>query len=341
MHKRNRFGVVTNPGRTIKDFYIFPLAADQDPHPSLLPFNGVGLEEKRARPNYLLGLLVKKSKHTASLNHQQHSKQEHVDRSAHYSPNYSSSAKASALTTTPPRNESKSQKRSYTPPPPAGNSSSYDVSYTPPRKEKYQDEPYDPEEGLDFRLTKRQKKEHRHSIRPLEDAADAQANERTVEPAAQPAAQHVSPTKNLANLLEYLSKTGKLSEKGSSSTILNEIAKISSSEEQQLLLKELKRKVEESERQLEIKRRAAENAFSQATSSNNFDSNCIPGLDGDFSSITDTRETEEISSIAPNDLEIPDSWKVIIEKYSNNEETSKPSEYSLISLKSLFCLFDY
>lgn len=218
------------------------------------------------------------------------------------------------------------------------------VSYTPPRKEKYQDEPYDPEEGLDFRSIKRSKKDHYHRHTRNVEAEHSPVDSRTYKESgggddvAPPSKSHISPTKNLANLLEYLSRVGKLSEKGSTSIILNEIAKISSSEEQQLLLNELKRKVEESERQLEIKRKAAENAFNQATSSNNFDSNCIPGLDGDFSSVPDVKESDEASSLlVPNDLEIPDGWKEIIEKYSNTEESSsKPSsEYSFFFLVSL------
>lgn len=353
MHDRNRFGVVTNSSRTIKDFYIIPLASDQEPHPSLLPFNGIGLEERLNRPDYLLGVLVRKSK-PSSLNHQ-HSKLDSVDKSGHYSPSYSFSSRvppAALAATTPPRNEPKTQKRSYTPPPPAhsrhpakssgsenSNSNSMeDASYTPPRKEKYQDEPYDPEEGLDFRSIKRQKRGHRHSSRsaegePTESAGSSPTKydhrQRNTDKDHRQKQKHISPTKNLANLLEYLNRVGKLSEKASTSIILNEIAKISTSEEQQLLLKEIRRKVEESERQLEIQRKAAENAFSQATTSNNFDSNCIPGLDGDFSSMDDVKQSDEsVSQLVPDDLQIPDSWKEIIEKYSNPEETSKPSEYA-------------
>lgn len=342
MHDRNRFGVVTNTARSIKDFYIIPLARDQDPHPSLLPFNGIGLEENR--PDYLLGVLVRKSK--PSLNHQ-HSKSDSADRSGHYSPSYSYRPSA-IVSTTPPRNDS-SKSRSYTPPPPtrprhqakgsgSENSNSMDDgSYTPPRKEKYQDEPYDPEQGLDFGLIKRTKRDHRQTPRSVETepiAESAGSTPTTDEPprrSKEPQKQ-ISPTKNLANLLEYLNRVGKLSEKGSTSTILNEIAKISTSEEQQLLLKEIRRKVEESERQLEIQRKAAENAFSQATTSNNFDSNCIPGLDGDFSSVDDAKQSEEASSqLDPSDLQIPDSWKEIIEKYSNPPEITKSSEYRKIN----------
>uniref|UniRef100_H3CPC2 Death inducer-obliterator 1 n=1 Tax=Tetraodon nigroviridis TaxID=99883 RepID=H3CPC2_TETNG len=53
---RQRFGVVANNSRRIKDLYLIPLGS-KDPLPSnLLPFDGPGLEP--ARPNILLGLLI-------------------------------------------------------------------------------------------------------------------------------------------------------------------------------------------------------------------------------------------------------------------------------------------
>ncbi|XP_039653509.1 death-inducer obliterator 1-like isoform X2 [Perca fluviatilis] len=53
---RERFGVVANNNRRIKDLYLIPLGS-KDPLPSkLLPFDGPGLEP--VRPNLLLGLLI-------------------------------------------------------------------------------------------------------------------------------------------------------------------------------------------------------------------------------------------------------------------------------------------
>ncbi|XP_028432685.1 death-inducer obliterator 1 isoform X2 [Perca flavescens] len=53
---RERFGVVANNNRRIKDLYLIPLGS-KDPLPAkLLPFDGPGLEP--VRPNLLLGLLI-------------------------------------------------------------------------------------------------------------------------------------------------------------------------------------------------------------------------------------------------------------------------------------------
>ncbi|XP_070237534.1 death-inducer obliterator 1 isoform X1 [Bos mutus] len=53
---RDRFGVVANNSRHVKDLYLIPLSAT-DPIPSkLLPFEGPGLESPR--PNIILGLVI-------------------------------------------------------------------------------------------------------------------------------------------------------------------------------------------------------------------------------------------------------------------------------------------
>lgn len=322
LHTRNRFGVVGNSGKAIKDFYIFPLARDQDMHESLQSFNGVGIEEKNARPNYLLGLLVRARKHHIPDHHQHHSSKSdhhHLDKSMHYSPN--TSTKVASVT--PPINESHHQKRSYTPPPRSlssenSNSNSMDdVSYTPPRKDKHQDEPYDPEESLGYKAIKKQKIDHKqHSSEQKESAEEIKSTTKS------------SPTKNLVNLLEHLSKNSKLYEKGLTfKMLLNEIGKTITNEQQHQLLEELTRKIEESEKQLEIKRKATENAFSQAASSNKFDSNYIPGLDGDFGTVEESKEEKESSILIPKDLEIPDSLKEFIEKFSDLEDVKKTSKF--------------
>ena len=342
--------MVGNSGKTIKDFYIFPLAKDQELDKSMLPLdtNGIGLEPVNHRPNYLLGLLVRRSTHSKD-----HVK-EHHDKSIHYSPN-TNFTKVSATTaskSSPNTNQSHHQatsshtppKRSYTPPPiPFGsrsnktaaseenNSNSMDDgSYTPPRKDEQVDEPYDPEfHTLDYPAFKRQKVDHHkardernENERPIEDGKDdSESKEEQNES---------TPNKNLVNLLEHLSKNAKLCENGLIKVITNELAKISSIEERQQLLDELKRKVEDSERQLEIKRKATENAFSQATGSgsNNFDSNVIPGLDGDFSSMNDINEPmfdePSASNFIPNDL--PEGLKEILEKFTNVEDLTKASK---------------
>jgi len=128
-------------------------------------------------------------------------------------------------------------------------------------------------------------------------------------------------TTNLENLLKYLSQNCTISENVVTNAILKEISKLPTDEDKQLMFDELKHKVQESEKQLEIKRKAAESAFNQATgsSSNNFDSNVIPGLDGDY-------EPSCASNLATNDLALPESLKNVLSKYKNVEELCKAAD---------------
>ncbi|ERL86208.1 hypothetical protein D910_03619, partial [Dendroctonus ponderosae] len=57
LSSRNRLGVVKSTNKSIKDFYILPLAAQKPIPQALLPINGPGFEE--ARPALLLGIIVR------------------------------------------------------------------------------------------------------------------------------------------------------------------------------------------------------------------------------------------------------------------------------------------
>uniref|UniRef100_A0A182NNL0 PHD finger protein 3 n=1 Tax=Anopheles dirus TaxID=7168 RepID=A0A182NNL0_9DIPT len=59
LHSRKRYSVVKSPSSSIKDFYIFPLPADQMIPMILKPLRGVGIIEGDGKPNLLLGILVK------------------------------------------------------------------------------------------------------------------------------------------------------------------------------------------------------------------------------------------------------------------------------------------
>ena len=395
LKERNRFGVIGNSGKAIKDFYIFPLPEDQEVHQSLLPFDCIGLEKKNCRPNYLIGILVRARKQqNSSTDYHPHSRLDHSDKSIHYSPDANFNTKLNLTPSTPPLNDdfnfnnnsnnsNKSQKRSYTPPPifntnsrsVSDNSNDEHISYTPPRRETEddKDEPYDPEESLDFKSirfqSKRQKIEHhRHhhhssSKKNRASSISGSSSSLQIEQKQQSEKDEIqiqkdkdnneklkaaksSPTKNLANLLEHLSKNSKLFENKITSRIMSEIAKTSSSEQQLQLLEELKRKREETEKQLEIKRKATENTFNQATSGK-FDLNCIPGLDlvpgldGDFSSLNEAKEDTTTSFLLPKDLEIPDSLKELLEKYRNYDDLNKSGMCVLFIFKFLNHLIDY
>ncbi|XP_050096241.1 uncharacterized protein LOC126578077 isoform X2 [Anopheles aquasalis] len=56
---RKRYSVVKAPSAAIKDFYIFPLPAEQMVPMILKPLGGVGIIEGDQKPNLLLGVLVK------------------------------------------------------------------------------------------------------------------------------------------------------------------------------------------------------------------------------------------------------------------------------------------
>ncbi|XP_058065845.1 uncharacterized protein LOC131215472 [Anopheles bellator] len=59
LHTRKRYSVVKAPSTLIKDFYIFPLPAEQTIPLILKPLRGVGIVEGDRKPNLLLGVLVK------------------------------------------------------------------------------------------------------------------------------------------------------------------------------------------------------------------------------------------------------------------------------------------
>uniref|UniRef100_A0A182WML5 PHD finger protein 3 n=1 Tax=Anopheles minimus TaxID=112268 RepID=A0A182WML5_9DIPT len=59
LHSRKRYSVVKSPSVAIKDFYIFPLPADQMIPMILKPLRGIGIIEGDNKPNLLLGILVK------------------------------------------------------------------------------------------------------------------------------------------------------------------------------------------------------------------------------------------------------------------------------------------
>ncbi|KFB50296.1 AGAP004866-PA-like protein [Anopheles sinensis] len=59
LHSRKRYSVVKTPSPAIKDFYIFPLPAEQMIPMILKPVRGIGIVEGDRKPNLLLGILVK------------------------------------------------------------------------------------------------------------------------------------------------------------------------------------------------------------------------------------------------------------------------------------------
>ncbi|CAH1248328.1 PHF3 [Branchiostoma lanceolatum] len=56
-HSRQRFGVVGNNSRQVKDMYLIPLPSHEEVPYQLKPFDGPGLEEPR--PHMLLGLIIR------------------------------------------------------------------------------------------------------------------------------------------------------------------------------------------------------------------------------------------------------------------------------------------
>merc|ERR1719278_561083 len=61
LSKRDRFGVVGNANKMVKDCYIMPLGKDQEVPPALLPLEGQGLPQNRT--NLLLSILVRTKRH--------------------------------------------------------------------------------------------------------------------------------------------------------------------------------------------------------------------------------------------------------------------------------------
>uniref|UniRef100_A0A182J9R2 PHD-type domain-containing protein n=1 Tax=Anopheles atroparvus TaxID=41427 RepID=A0A182J9R2_ANOAO len=59
LHSRKRYSVVKSPSSAIKDFYIFPLPAEQMIPMILKPVRGIGIVEGECKPNLLLGIMVK------------------------------------------------------------------------------------------------------------------------------------------------------------------------------------------------------------------------------------------------------------------------------------------
>lgn len=160
LDSRKRYGVVAISGKALKDFYILPLSSDADAPDVLLPFDGPGVEKKHARPNLLLGIVVRSKKvsestsvplsttttTTASSGQKTASakapKQKAIPA---YRPSSTSSSSNSA-TSTPSLTfggDATGGERSYTPPPKLGSQSSGDddeeaydpgASLTPPQK---------------------------------------------------------------------------------------------------------------------------------------------------------------------------------------------------------------
>ncbi|XP_053684780.1 death-inducer obliterator 1-like [Sabethes cyaneus] len=56
---RKRYSVIKSPSKSIKDFYIFPLPAEQMVPMILKPLRGVGIIEGDKKPDLLLGIIVK------------------------------------------------------------------------------------------------------------------------------------------------------------------------------------------------------------------------------------------------------------------------------------------
>ena len=275
LHYRKRFGVIGNSGKTVKDFYILPLAKDQDPPDFLTSLDGFRVDERYHRQNLLLGILVRSLK-PLERSHSIDKHSESSSISAHHTKSFRTEESKDRLSSV--------QERSYTPPPPSDkiaklstgrsiasrSSVEDDGSYTPPQtgqpsktsNKSYNaasaagadDEPYDPEEGT------------------------------------------------LGN------SNGK---SGSFTSLLrDQIEQTTTQEGQQRLLEELNKRVEESRRQLELERKATESAFSIATGTGGYsiDSNVIPGLDGEFSSF-------EMKDKTSNDLSTISGISNLLSKY--------------------------
>ncbi|XP_058838198.1 death-inducer obliterator 1-like [Topomyia yanbarensis] len=59
LYSRKRYSVIKSPSPLIKDFYIFPLPAEQMVPMILKPLRGVGIIEGNKKPDLLLGIIVK------------------------------------------------------------------------------------------------------------------------------------------------------------------------------------------------------------------------------------------------------------------------------------------
>ncbi|XP_035912298.1 death-inducer obliterator 1 [Anopheles stephensi] len=103
LHSRKRYSVVKSPSPSIKDFYIFPLPADQMIPMILKPLRGIGIIEGDNKPNLLLGILVKikGGKRPSSSNAANASTASKIVRHQSRSTVSSAGGKANALTTTP------------------------------------------------------------------------------------------------------------------------------------------------------------------------------------------------------------------------------------------------
>lgn len=299
LNQRKRFGVVGNSGKQVKDFYILPLAKDASPPELLSSMDGFELEKRHHRTNLLLGILVRTRKHPERSGS--------GDRPAEERPSSSHGSRSGSLS-----ERVRDPERSYTPPPPSSrkrvkSSASIEevdeqVSYTPPRREATPDEtcilledeeePYDPEESSSVfeRLTTLKEKT---KILPDEAGSSLPVH----------------------------------SDDGVSSSVLGQIETAGTIEQQRQLLDDLVNRVEQSRRQLELQRKAAENAFNIATGSGfALDSNTIPGLDGDFSAVNEP-STPSTGKLNISNSTLDQLLSNIKEAQARAKAKAKASEY--------------
>ncbi|RWS25974.1 death-inducer obliterator 1-like protein [Leptotrombidium deliense] len=322
LNSRKRYGVVGNNAKCVKDFYILPLPKDVDPPEVLLPFNGPGLEKRHHRQNLLLGIIVK-------------SKKVFEHKSKHKDPRTQTSSSESNV---------QSHERSYTPPPPLKTDQNSNTSSSNPAEE----EPYDPANSLTPPLQMKSSSSSTSvSYTPPRETEERDSADRTTTAAAAVIAAATTATttttaltsgaadeepydpednnsssnsSNVVDLLEKITKSTNPNEV--TSTILSTIANSATIEQQKQLLNELTNKVEESKKQLEEQRRAAEAAFNIATSSAKNVSGGIPGLDGSFA--------DETQLQIPN-IQLPDNLKEILEtvqRKTQEQEKHKGNTYT-------------
>ncbi|RWS15162.1 death-inducer obliterator 1-like protein [Dinothrombium tinctorium] len=289
LNQRKRYGVVGNASKSLKDFYILPLPKDVDPPDVLLPFNGPGLEKRYHRHNLLLGILIKSKK---VFDKHMVKLKEKADQKV-------------AIPSSTVEGTNQAQERSYTPPPPTVAVKSESV--TAP-----EEEPYDPASSL---------------TPPLQTSYTPPREEEKLKDEEPYDPEDNSSNSNIVDLLEKFTKSTNPNEM--TSTILMTIQNSTTLEQQKQLLNELTNKVEESKKQLEEQRRAAEAAFNIATSSAfaaNKDTSCIPVFDDPIvKCFGDERldESDEMKADEPDEEEVVDQKNP--EPMELDEEDVKPN----------------
>jgi hypothetical protein len=316
LNSRGRYGVVDVKKMNIKqlkDFYILPLAKNKEEPKVLLPFsNGPGLEKRLARPNLLLGILVRVKQTTNASSGGSSMKAKNSF--SHLTSSTSSKGGKAGSSSSRSGVSSGGQlaDRSYTPPPKmnqnatpdGGNEEDDDGNYTPPRdgliasssssshktksslkagKADDGDEPYDPEDLSE--LSNSNDNSNSNSNSNLTSSSTNHLIHHAIQSTSTSSGGNESSYKELMNQIANSSDPIAMS-----NTVLKQVASSSNIDLQRRLLDQLNAKVEEQKRQLEIEKKKAEErvrsttsiASTTSSSSGSWISSGIPGLDGQF-----------------------------------------------------------